>query len=123
MEGTFAERFCRHHRIPPERYRFAMFCRCMYWRALILSPVLWLLRKEHFGADFELISNVGFICKREELDVEIDAYAMHVDNRNFSRRVLRLRISTKRVRHVVKSLMRAARYESQVASLCARDSQ
>jgi hypothetical protein len=108
MEKTFEERFCSHYHLPPERYRSAMFRRCLYRRTLIVYPLFWLFRKGYFDADLQLISNVGLLRRREDLNAEIDAFRMHCDNMDFPRRVLRLRISTQRVRYVVKALIPAA---------------
>jgi hypothetical protein len=106
MDTTFAELFCRQHRLPPQRFNQAMLRCCLYPRARFIQPLLAIIWPGHFKADYELISRVGRLTELGALDHEIGEFHDHPANRGFLRRTLRLRISTKRLRRNFCSLMR-----------------
>ena len=108
MRKTFAELFCGHHRLPPEKYAEVMARHCLYRRTLVVWPLLRLLHKGYFDADLDFISNVGLLRQPEDLKDEINAFFRHRGNRGFLRRVLRLRVSARRVGHTVQTLMPAS---------------
>jgi hypothetical protein len=108
MEKTFAELFCRHRRLPPGKYREVMLRRCLYRRTLMFRRLLAFFSHGYFAADYDLISAVGLLREPEALHDEINTFLDHPANRGFLRRVLRLRVSTRRVRHLFNTLMPCA---------------
>ena len=108
MEKTFAEMFCSHRQLPPGRYREVMLRCCLYRRTLIFRSLLALFSHNYFAADYDLISGVGLLTNLQGFDGEIDAFFHHPANHGFLRHVLRLRVSTRRVRRLFNTLMRRA---------------
>lgn len=105
MEKTFAQLLCQHCEVSPEAYAEIMFRRCLYRHARLFRPFLRSLMDDYFDADAELILGVGSLRRAEDLDDEIAAFFSCRCGRSFLRRVLRLRLSTRRVRDLVYTLM------------------
>lgn len=110
MEKTFAELFCSHRRLHPQQYHEVMFRCCLYRRTLIFRHLLAVFSRSYFEADHELISRVGLLTASETLDDEIDIFYNNSTNRSFLHRVLRLRVSARRVQRLFDALMRRGAY-------------
>jgi hypothetical protein len=78
---------------------------CLYRRALVFRYLLAPVLPSLFKADHELVTRVGLLTKPEALDDEIDVYWHHPSNRSFPRRVMCIRVSTRRVRRLFGLLM------------------
>ena len=100
---TFAEKYCSAHKIEPEQFRIAVFCRVLYPRANRIKNLLKLI-PGFFEADYEFIDGVGRITELWGFDGEEADFIQHPGNRRFLRRALRLRVSGRRL----KSLAHAA---------------
>jgi len=105
IRRTFAELFCEHYEVQPSDYPKAMLRRCVYRRALPFLPLLKLICRRHLEADLDLICGVGLLKRPEDLRGELADFFMNHENRRFTRRALRLRISTRRVTREVRLLM------------------
>jgi hypothetical protein len=99
--ATFSELFCERYGVAPERYARVMFRRCMHRRAWLFLPLLWLLPDEYFLADHELIRDVARLTSTRALSDDLADFYSHSSNMRFLRRRLRLRISGRRVSHLV----------------------
>lgn len=97
MHPTFRERYCRSYGLANEEFEQHIFRRGLYPHAALLR---WLLGAipEYFAADREFIRSVGDIRSRRFFHAEAGEYQMHLANRGFLRRWLRLRVSAERVR-------------------------
>lgn len=80
-----------------ENFEQHLFRRGLYPHASLLA---WLLAvmPDYFAADREFIRSVGDIRSRRFFHAEAGEYQMHLANRGFLRRWLRLRVSAERVR-------------------------
>lgn len=105
---TFAESFCAHNQIPPEQFAREVFKRVLYRRARWVSWLLPLIWRGYFAADFDLIYGVERLRRVRAFAIEVDRFNEHPANRGFLRRTLGLRVSTCRLRALVReSLPRA----------------
>ena len=99
---TLLENYCAAHRCPE-----AEFQRRIFWRSLHLHarPVAWLLRRiapDYFALEHELIDYVGLARNSRDLNEEIRDYHMDHRNQRWWRRVVRIRLSTHRLRSQVR---------------------
>lgn len=102
---NFAELYCEHHHLPIEGYARAVFWRCLHRRALPFAPIILLLRRHHFAADYELILGVGAITSRRLLNSEVADFDSHPLNHGMLRRRLKLRLSVKRLMREVTEVL------------------
>ena len=101
---TFAERFCAQHHIAPEAYETAVLRRSLHTLARLLRPLLDLF-PAYFSADREFVRGVGRISRLREFEGEAQDFAQDPANRGILRQRLRLRISTRRLRHLVRATL------------------
>lgn len=101
MNGTFAEIFCRRLGIGLARYADAMLLRCLYPWAVPLLPVIRLVAPDYFASDLRLVHAVGRLASPRGLAGELAVFRRDPEQRNFLRRRLRLRISSRRVARLV----------------------
>lgn len=109
---TFAECFCARHGVPREGYARAVFARALYRRA---RPVAWLLpvfRRDYFEADFDLIHEIEWLRRAGDFEREVERFYEHPRNRGCLRQGLRLRISTHRLKRLVRETLRAGEGEA-----------
>jgi len=99
--ATFAEKFCARHDVAPEKYEEVVLKRSLYPVARLLRPVL-ALKANYFAADREFIRGVGQLTLSGDFDSEAQDYLDHPTNRGFLRRVLKLRVSGRRLRRMVR---------------------
>ena len=104
MSGvSFIEAFCVRHRLPPERFEQAVLRRTLYAHARLLAPLCRFFDRNYLAADVDLVRAAGTLYGARDLTGEIADFTHHPANCGFMREVLRVRISTKRLR----TLMRA----------------
>ncbi len=104
---TFAEIFCAQHGIPPEQFACTVFERTLYRRAL---PFVWLVRflkPNHFAADFDLIYGVEHLRRLRDFIPEAERFNEHPGNRGWLRRRASLRISTNRLKQLIRATLPA----------------
>lgn len=63
---------------------------------------------DFFAADFDLIRAVGRVRRLKDFDTEAHAFAHHPANRGILRKKGRIRVSTKRLRSLMRETMAAA---------------
>lgn len=115
---TFADCFCAKHRIPREKYARAVFNRTLYWRA---QPFRWLLTMMHpnyFVPDFDLIYGVENLRNLRDFVVEAERFNQHPANRGWVRRTICMRVSTGRLKRLIRETLppRTKRSASPTAS-------
>ena len=103
--ATFAELFCEHYRIPPERFVSAVFFRCLHRRTWVFVPLLRLAAADYFAADHQLIRDAGRLTRASALADELADFNAHPDNINFARRRLKLRVSAHRLARLVRRML------------------
>jgi hypothetical protein len=100
---TFAEKFCAKHCLPLEKYEKIVLSRSLYPAARLLRPVL-VLKANYFAADHEFVLRVGRLMRLGGFEAEVQDFLYDPNNRGFLRRVLKLRVSARRLRRVVRDL-------------------
>jgi len=101
MNSTFSEMYCARHGVDAAEFERRLFLAGLYPHARWL---LWLLRlagPDYFSPDREFIRAVGQLRSRRLLHAEIGEFHTHPRNRGVWRVVLRLRVSTTRVRRLI----------------------
>lgn len=102
---TFAECYCVKHNIAPEEFARAIFNRALYRRALLVKWLLPLLHQGYFAADFDLIYGVERLRRVRDFATEAERFNEHPANRGFLRRTLCLRVSTNRLRALIRETL------------------
>lgn len=103
---TFAELFCRHYEVAPERYSRAVFWRCFHRRTLLLAPVIMLFNNRYFEPEYEVIVALSHLKDVQHLDEELDDYQTHPWSVGLVRRRLKVRLSTARLARLVRRVFR-----------------
>lgn len=107
---TFAECFCAKHNIPREEFARFVFNRVLYRRTHVVKWLLPLLDHNYFAADFDLIYSVESLRRNRDFALEVQRFNEHPANRGWLRRTMCLRVSTARLKRLVReTLPRAAR--------------
>ncbi|MBM3856127.1 MAG: hypothetical protein FJ399_23710 [Verrucomicrobia bacterium] len=110
---TFAEKFCRQRNVHPADFEQVVLRLTLRPAARFLRPLLG-LNRDYFASDRELIRDVGRIKRVEDFAAEAEDFSYNPYNRGFLHRTLRLRISRRRLRDVVRqtfALDRAAKQD------------
>ncbi|MFA6290056.1 MAG: hypothetical protein WC661_21940 [Opitutaceae bacterium] len=102
---TFSERFCEQHGIPREQYARAVFKRALYRRARPVAWLLPLLKRDYFAADFDLIYQIERIRRLRDFNTESERFHEHSSNRWWLRRRLLIRVSTSRLKNLIKATL------------------
>ena len=99
---TFKVHFCVTHNVTSEEFDRIVFNRSLYPHARFLKWLLFFYDPAYFDADIELITSVGQLNRMRDFASEADHYNIHLGNRGFLRRKWCLRISTSRLRSIMK---------------------
>lgn len=101
---TFAERYCHYFEIPEEGFVRHLLSRSLHF------PLRWLwslsprLLTDFLEPDIACVQAAGRMRKRRELEGELAEFSYHPRNRLFLRRFLQQRLSTRRMRRVLREL-------------------
>ena len=106
-EKTFAELYCEQRGLSPEAYDAAVLRETLYPHARLLAPLLKLIWPRHFSADLEFVHGVALLRRYREFFNETEEYAHHPENRGFWRMTANVRISSRRMRRLVRSTLHA----------------
>ena len=107
MKKTFAEIFCSHRALPPDRFAPVLLRETYYPHAAAVASLVRLLSPDGFVLDQELVRGVGLISRRDQLAGVLTDFRIDSRNRGLLRSRLRLRVSTRRMQRVVYDLMPA----------------
>lgn len=102
---SFAERFCTARKIHPAGYDEAVLRLTLRPVARVLRPIL-NLNRDYFASDRELIRDVGRISRLEDFEAEAQDFSQNPYNRGLLHRVLRLRVSRRRLRALVRETLK-----------------
>lgn len=107
MRRTFAELYCEQHGLSIDAYARTVLRKTLYWHARPLAPLINFVSSEYFAPDRDFVEDVGRLRHYHEfIGCGLD-FSHHPENRGFLRSVLRLRVSTEKMRVLAKSLLRA----------------
>ena len=112
---TFKVHFCVTHNVTSEEFDRIIFNRSLYPHARFLKWLLFFYDPAYFDADIELITSVGPLSRVRDFSSEADHYNIHLGNRGFLRRKFRLRVSTNRLRCIMKETLGHHRHTSPIA--------
>lgn len=104
-DATFAALFCAKHNIPREAYAKELFNRALYRRTHLVKWLLPLLSRNHFVADYDLVYAVERLRRRRDFILEAHRFNEHPANCGWLRRTLRLRISTGRLKALIRETL------------------
>ncbi len=104
-EKSFEARFCREHGLSPDRYEKTVFKRALYPHARWLYALIRLVSPDHFVADLDLVRNVAKLTRLRDFNTEVQEFVHHPANTGAARRTFNLRVSTKRLRRLVKAAL------------------
>jgi hypothetical protein len=102
---TFAESFCEQNQIAPEQFARAVFNRVIYRRTRVVAWLLPRLWRGYFAADFDLIYSVEGLKRMRDFAPEVTRFSEHPANRGWLRRTLCLRVSTNRLRALIRETL------------------
>jgi hypothetical protein len=98
---TFLELFCEQQGVAPEAFEHVVVEQSLHPQARALQNLLRMMPGDYFGADFELVRNVGKLTRANDFGWEVSDFHHHPANRNALRRRLKVRLSISRLRALV----------------------
>ena len=101
---TFLERYCQHHQITPERYMLHLLHRSLHAPLRFVWPLWPSAFTDYLEPDIACVHATGKLTRRRELESELVEYSYHPRNRTFWRRILKQRLSTRRIRRILREL-------------------
>ena len=107
--NTLSEHFAALHPARPAEVARRLFWACLHRRGLVLVPILAVACRDFFAADRALLERVARVRTVEELEEEIHDFRTDARNQTWWRKVGRVRVSTRRLRRVVRPYLPAAR--------------
>jgi len=106
---TFEHRFCEHFQCSGRQYESRALRRCLYWHARLVVPGLRRLLPGVFQPDLELIRRLGLAADFDDASVEVLSFQdYNFEHWSFARSVLRLRISGRAARRLVREVYRVS---------------
>ncbi|MCF7689811.1 MAG: hypothetical protein K9M98_15265 [Cephaloticoccus sp.] len=105
LTNSMAERYCAKYGIPGEKFMRHIRRKALYPHARFIVPVLVLFNGDYLAADNDFIEDVGQITTYGEFSASVVEFIYHPANDGFRRRILRLRVSTERMRKLVKQIL------------------
>jgi len=106
LRRTFAELYCEKHGISIDDYARSVLRKTLYLQARPLAPLINLVHSDYFAPDRDFVEDVGRLRHYHDfIGCGLD-FSHHPENRGFMRNVLRLRVSTEKMRVLAKSLLR-----------------
>lgn len=102
---TFEESFCQQHGIGRERFVRVVLKQTLYRRARAVGWFFAIFNGDYYAADYELISAVGQLRRLRDFNNEAERFNYHPANRGWLRRKLCIRVSTNRLRQLVKATL------------------
>lgn len=102
---TFGECFCAKHNIPRSEYARAVLARALYRRTRPFKWLLPLFTRDYFAADFDLIYGVEHLRRVRDFVPEAERFNEHPANRGWLRRTLCLRVSTARLKALIRETL------------------
>ena len=101
----FAEQYCQQHNLAPERFVERVLAEALYPHAHVLYVILVRVHPDFGAADLDFISGVGRLSRLEDFWVEAEDFGHHPQNFGFLRQRLRIRVSARRLRRLMKKTL------------------
>ncbi len=104
----FIDLYCQQQGIDAAEFGAHIFERALYPQARPLTEVLGLVRRDYFQADRFFIDDVARLQRYEDFHAIGVEFSQHHSNGWFLRRVLHLRVSTERMRRIVREVFKGS---------------
>jgi hypothetical protein len=105
---SFVDLYCDKFDCSPEKFEESVFRQCLYPHAVQLVSIISGLNPRYFNADLELIRQVKFLNKADEVSLEIQRFRYHDKRTGGLRRWLKARVSGRRLLTLARSLFAPA---------------
>ncbi|MBC8009432.1 MAG: hypothetical protein H7067_04975 [Burkholderiales bacterium] len=99
---TFAELYCESRGLKPQQYMEAVLKETLYPQARLIKRLLPWYASRHFASDVEFVNSVGLLRRFRDFTFESEEFAHHPENSGFWRVTANLRVSTRRMRRLVR---------------------
>lgn len=103
---NFADHYCALHGLVPGQFASHLLKHALYPHARLVRPFLEFLRPNYFAADNDFVCDVAQITRYHEFFDSSIEFVHHPENRGLMRRLLRIRVSTDRMRRIVRRTLR-----------------
>ena len=103
--SNFAVQFCQRRNLAPERFVEEALAHALYPHAHILYAILVWLHPDFGAADVDFINGVGRLSRLQDFWGEAEEFAHHPRNFGFLRQRLRIRVSARRLRRLMKKTL------------------
>jgi hypothetical protein len=101
-EKTFAALYCERHGLAPHEYTEAVLNETLYPLARVLKRMFPRIAARRLTTDVEFVNSVGLLRRFRDYTMESEEFAHNPDNRGFWRVTVNLRVSTRRMRRLVR---------------------
>jgi len=105
LVNTLEENYCAKHQCPPAKFRREILRRTLHRHALPAAFLLELFRSDYFSLERDFIRVVGNVRSMRELENELREYRTDHRNRQWWRRIMRLRLSSQRFRRLARQYL------------------
>ena len=102
---SFAVLYCQKHNLASARFVEDVLAQALYPHAHLLYMILVWLHADYGMADLDFINAVGKLSRLHDFWAEADYYAHHPRNLGLLRQGLRIRVSARRLRRLMKETM------------------
>jgi hypothetical protein len=109
---TFEELYCEQRGIPAEKFEPLIFRRALYPHARCLHRLITLLAPDYFAADHDIVRATGRLRRVRDFRVEAAEFTCHPANTGSLRRTFRVRLSTGRLRALLRQTLHPAHPEA-----------
>lgn len=106
-DPTFAECFCAKYNLSRDQYARAVLRRALYRRAYLIRWLFPLIERNYYAADFDLIYSVEGLRRLRDFNTESKRFSAHPANRGWLRRTFCLRVSTSRLKRIIRETLPA----------------
>jgi hypothetical protein len=114
---TFAEIFCIEHRCDWRTFERRVFWHSLHRRAFPIASLVQCFFPRHFAPDWDLIRTAARCDSLPQIDEEIRDFVLNSANRNWWRRVAKVRLSAQRLRRLARHSFAAANKPSVRSSI------
>ena len=103
--SNFAVQFCQKRNLAPERFVERVLAEALYPHAHVLYVILVRVHPDFGAADLDFINGVGRLSRLDDFWVEAEDFGHHPQNFGLLRQRLRIRVSARRLRRLMKKTM------------------
>ena len=108
-DQTFEHLYCDKHQIDRAEFARSVMRRAVHPKTRLVKWALAVFNPDHFTADFDLVYGVAGLRRLRDFEAEVERFNDHPANRGWLRRKLGLRISTGRLRTLIRETLPRSR--------------